>query len=121
MDQIKVRQLVQVEDSGGEACDQQVSGFVEGSSCQAVKISLFIEKVSETAETGYQQRTDQSAIVTDETVEDQLTVRGTTKHRQDPTDKLEKHIKHTEARCSGCGVPQDPILGPLTFTFQTMM
>lgn len=74
MDQVKVRQLVQVEDSGGEACDQQVSGFVEGSSCQAVKISLFIEKVSETAETRFQQLTDQSAIITNEMVDDQLSI-----------------------------------------------
>lgn len=52
VDQVEFRQLVQVEDSRGEARDQDVRWFVEGSSGQVVKVAIFVEKVSETVNMG---------------------------------------------------------------------
>lgn len=52
MDEVELRQLVQVEDPRGEACDQDVRRFVEGSSAQVVKVSIFVEKVSERVNMG---------------------------------------------------------------------
>lgn len=50
MNEVKLWQLVQVEDSRGETCDQDVSRLVEGGSCQVVKIPLLVEEVSTRAE-----------------------------------------------------------------------
>lgn len=47
MDQVEFGQLVQVEDSRGEAGDQDVRRFVERSSGQVVEVAVFVEKVSE--------------------------------------------------------------------------
>lgn len=52
VNQVEFWQLVQVEDSGGEASDQDVGGFVEGSSGQIVEVAIFVEKVSESIKTG---------------------------------------------------------------------
>lgn len=38
---------MQVEDSRGKTCDQDVRWFVECSSGQVVKVPVFVEKVSE--------------------------------------------------------------------------
>lgn len=45
VDEVEFGQLVQVEDSGGKPCDQNVSGLVVGSCCQMIKIPLLIKKV----------------------------------------------------------------------------
>lgn len=47
MDEVEVGQLVQVEDSRGEAGDQDVRWFVERSRRQLVEVAVFVEKVSE--------------------------------------------------------------------------
>lgn len=52
VDQVEFWQLVQVEDSGGEASDQDVGGFVEGGGGQIVEVAVFVEKVSEKHENG---------------------------------------------------------------------
>lgn len=51
MDEAELGEFVQVEDSGGEAGDQQVAGLVVGGGGQVVEISLFVEEMSANATT----------------------------------------------------------------------
>ena len=46
MNEVKLWQLVQVEDSRRETRDEDVSRLVVGGRCQVVKIPLFVEEVS---------------------------------------------------------------------------
>lgn len=46
VDQVELRQLVQVEDSRGEARHQQVGRLVIGRSCQVIKVALLVEEMS---------------------------------------------------------------------------
>lgn len=50
MNKVELWKFVQVEDSRGKTCDQDVRRLVVGSSCQVVKIPLLIEEVSTRAE-----------------------------------------------------------------------
>ena len=46
VNEVKLWQLVQVEDSRRETRDEDVSRLVVGGRCQVVKIPLFVEEVS---------------------------------------------------------------------------
>lgn len=46
MDEVEFWEFMQVEDTGGKTCDQDVCLLMIGSSCQIVKIPLFVEVVS---------------------------------------------------------------------------
>lgn len=50
VNQVELRELVQVEGSRGEAGDQDASRLVEGGRRQVVKVALLVEEVSEGAE-----------------------------------------------------------------------